>query len=176
MKKVGKIFRDKIVDKIKDGVTKQQASILVNYDKISSGDLSSLRKNLQKKKAKMYASRNSLVKVALKGTEMAPLAEDLKGMTALVWTDADASEVSKLLVKFSEKNETFAIRGGVFQKGMLNRQDVKRLADLPAKEVLVAQLLGTMQAPITRLARALNGKTTELILILKQLSEKRGGN
>jgi large subunit ribosomal protein L10 len=176
MTKVGKIFRDKIVHTIKDGVTKQQASILVNYNKISSGDLSSLRKNLRQKKAKMYASRNSLVKVALKGTEMAALAEDLKGMTAFVWTDADASEVSKLLVKFAEKNETFAIRGGVFQKSLLRKEDVKRLADLPAKEVLMAQLLGTMQSPITRLARTLNGKTTELILILKQLSEKRGGN
>lgn len=176
MKKVGKIFRDKIVDKIKDGVTKQQASILVNYDKISSGDLSSLRKTLQRNKAKMYSSRNSLVKVALKGTEMSRLAEDLKGMTAFVWTDADASAVSKLLVKFAEKNETFAIRGGVFQKSILRKEDIKRLADLPAKEVLLAQLLGTLQSPMTRLARTLNGKTTELILILKQLSEKRGGN
>ncbi len=176
MKKVGKIFRDKIVDKIRDGVTKQQASILVNYDKISSGDLSGLRKSLSKNKAKMYASRNSLVKVALKGTEMAGLAEDLKGMTAFVWTDADASAVSKLLVKFAEKNETFAIRGGVFQKSLLAKGDIKRLADLPAKEVLVAQLLGTLQSPMTRLARTLNGKTTELILLLKQLSEKRGGN
>jgi large subunit ribosomal protein L10 len=176
MMKVGKIYRDKVVGKIKDGVTKQQASILVNYNKISSGDISSLRKVLQKNKAKMYSSRNSLVKVALKGTEMSSLAEDLKGTTAFIWTDADASVVSKLLVKFSEKNETFAIRGGVFQKSVLRKEDIKRLADLPAKEVLVAQLLGTLQSPMTRLARTLNGKTTELILILKQLSEKRGGN
>ncbi len=176
MTKVGKIYRDKVIKTIKDGVDKQQASILVNFNKISSGDLSSLRKNLQQKKAKMYTSRNSLAKVALKGTSFASLAEDLNGMTAFVWTDADASEVSKLLVKFAEKNETFAIRGGVFQKSMLRKEDVKRLADLPAKEVLLAQLLGTLQSPMTRLARTLNGKTTELILILKQLSEKRGGN
>ena len=176
MMSVGKIYRDKVVKTIKDGVEKQEATLLVNYNKISSGDLSSLRKTLRQKKAKMCASRNSLVKVALKGTDYASLAEDLKGQTALIFTNADAAEIAKLLVKFAEKNETFLICGGVFQKGILTKKDVKRLSDLPSKEVILTQILGALKSPATRLARSLNSKQTDLILLLKQLSEKKGGN
>jgi large subunit ribosomal protein L10 len=176
MTKVGKVFRDKVVTTIKNGVEKQQTTLVINYDKLPTGNLSSLRKTLRSKKAKMYSSRNSLVQVALKGTEYASLAENLVGQTALVWTNADAADVAKLLVKFAEKNETFIIQGGVFDKSLLKKQDVKRLADLPAKEVILSKILGALQSPATALARNLNSKQTDLILILKQLSEKKGGN
>ncbi|NLE65057.1 MAG: 50S ribosomal protein L10 [Elusimicrobia bacterium] len=176
MTKAGTVYRKKVIKTIKDGVDASPVTLVANYNKIPSGDISSLRKSLRQKKAKMYVPRNSLLKVALKDTDYAQLAEALNGQTALVWTAADASEIAKLLVKFAEKNETFVVTGGVFEKGLLRKEDVKRLADLPSREVLLTQLLGTLQAPMTRLARALNGKTTDLILILKQLSEKRGGN
>ena len=176
MIKIGKLYREKMIGTIKDGIAKEKTSLLVNYTKIPSGDISRLRKTLRQKKAKMYSSRNSLVKVALKGTEYVVLAENLNGQTAFVWTSDDPVEIAKILVKFSEKNEAFVICGGILDKGLLKKDDIKRFSELPAKEVLVAQLLGTLQAPMIRLARALNGKTTELILILKQLSEKRGGN
>jgi large subunit ribosomal protein L10 len=176
MMSVGKIYRDKVVKTIKDGIDGQEATIVVNYNKVSSGELSGLRKTLRQKKARMCASRNSLVKVALKGTDYSSLAEDLNGQTALIFTSADAAEIAKILVKFSEKNETFLVCGGVFQKGILTRQAVKRLSDLPSKEVVLGQILGALKAPATRLARSLNSKQTDLILILKQLSEKKGGN
>lgn len=176
MIKVGKAYRDKMVKTIKDGVEKSNACVVVNYQKISSGDLSSLRKNLSKKKAKMCASRNALVKVALKGTEYTSLTDGLSGQTAVIFTSADAAEIAKVLVEFAKKNETFVFCGGILDKNLIRKEDIKKIADLPAKEVLIAQLLGTLQAPVTRLARALNGKTTDLILILKQLSEKREGN
>jgi large subunit ribosomal protein L10 len=157
-------------------VEKSSTCVVVNYQKVSSSDLSSLRKTLRQKKAKMCSSRNSLVKVAFKGTDYASLAEGLSGQTAVIFTSADPADIAKVLVAFAKKNENFVFCGGVLDKSLLRKEDIKRISDLPAKEVLIAQLLGTLQSPMTRLARALNGKTTELILILKQLSEKRGGN
>ena len=176
MIKVGKVYRDQMVRTIRDGLDKSGTCVVVNFKSISSGDLSSLRKTLRQKKARMFASRNSLVKVAFKGTDFASLAENLSGQTAVIFTSADPAGIAKALVEFAKKNENFVFCGGVLDKSLLRKEDIKRIADLPAKEVLIAQLLGTLQSPMTRLARALNGKTTELILILKQLSEKRGGN
>ena len=86
------------------------------------------------------------------------------------------SAVSKALFKFAEGCDGVQIRGGVLDGAVLTQTDIKRLADLPAKEVLQAQLLGTMIAPLTRLAGSLNAKTRDLLSILKQLSEKKGGN
>ena len=176
MIKIGKVYRDKMVKTIQDGLDKDSTCVVVNFQKISSGDLSSLRKTLRQKKARMCASRNSLVKVAFKGTNYTSLAEGLNGQTAVIFTSADPAGIAKVLVEFAKKNENFVFCGGVLDKSLLHKEDIKRIADLPSKEVLIAKLLGTLQSPMTRLARALNGKTTELILILKQLSEKRGGN
>lgn len=174
--KVGRLYREKMVSTIKNGVEKKNNAFVVNYRNISSGDISALRKTLQGQKAKMVLSKGTLARIALKDSALSFVSDTLKGHTAFVWSDVDPVQVSKVLVNFAEKNETFAVRGAIVEGNPLKQADVKRLSDLPAKEVLVAQLLGTLQAPITRLARALNGKTTELILILKQLSEKKGGN
>ena len=176
MMKIGKIYRDKMVKTIKDGVEKDKACVVVNYQKVSSGDLSKLRKTLRQKKARMCSSRNSLMRVAFKGTPYVSLTEGLSGQTAVIFTSGDPADIAKVLVEFAKKNENFVFCGGVLENSLLRKEDIKRISDLPSKEVLIAQLLGTLQAPMTRLARALNGKTTELILILKQLSEKRGGN
>jgi large subunit ribosomal protein L10 len=176
MIKIGRIFRDQIVTTIKTGVTDRKNAFVINYSKVGSGPLCSLRKLLQQKNAKMYTSRSALAKIALKDMQLTTIAETLDGSTAFVWSDADPVDVAKVLVKFEEKNEGFVVRAAIVDKNIIKKEDVKRLSELPAKEVLVAQLLGTLQAPMTRLARALNGKTTELLLLLKQLSEKRGGN
>ncbi len=176
MMKVGKIFREKITKTLRDGVEKQENVFLINFSNTSSSSICTLRKMLQQKKAKVFLSRNSLARVALKGTALAPVTEAIEGQTLFVWTNADPVDISKILIKFAEKNENFAIRGGVVSSQLLRKEDVKRLSDLPAKEVLLAQLLGTLQSPMTRLARTLNGKTVELLSILKQISEKRGGN
>ncbi len=174
--KVGRLYREKMVKSIQKGIETKQNAFVVNYTKLGSGEISALRKNLQQKKAKMYVSRGSLAKIALKSSILSPVIEVLKGHTAFVWSDADAVDIAKLLIKFAEKNELFIIQGGSMGGKLLKKEDVKRLSELPAKEVILAQLIGSLKSPMTRVARALNSKQTELILILKQISEKRGGN
>ncbi len=176
MTKIGKIYREKITKTVRDGIENQSSAFVINFRNVSSGDICTLRKALQQKKAKVYMSRNSLARVGLKGTVLAPITDKLDGQTLFIWTNTDAVDIAKLLIKFAEKNENIAIRGGVVSSQLLGAADIKRLSSLPAKEVLLAQLLGTLQSPITRLARTLNGKTVELLSILKQISEKRGGN
>lgn len=176
MIKIGRIFRDQIVTTIKTGVESRKNAFVVNYNKVGSGPLCSLRKSLQAQNAKMYTSRSALAKIALKDMKLSSIADTLDGSTAFVWSDSDPVDLAKVLVKFQEKNEGFVVRAAIVDKNVIKKEDVKRLSELPTREVLLAQLLGTLQAPMTRLARALNGKTTELLLLLKQLSEKRGGN
>lgn len=174
--KIGKIYRKKITAKVHDGVVNESSAFVINFRNVPSSDICTLRKNLKQKNAKVYLSRNSLARVGIQGTLLAPLTEKLDGQTLFVWTSADAVDIAKALMQFAGKNENIIIRGGVVSSQLLLQNDVKRLSDLPSREVLLAQLLGTLQSPMTRLARTLNGKTVELLSILKQISEKRGGN
>ena len=79
-------------------------------------------------------------------------------------------------MKFAKGNEGVNVEGGLLDGVFLSQTEVKRLADLPSREDLLAQLLQTILSPMTRLAGVMNAKSRDLLSILKQLSEKKGGN
>lgn len=171
MMKVGTLYRQRMAGSVKDGVTKKTSTFVVSYRGISSAKMNILRKDLKRKKAEVLVSKSSVARIALKEANQADLASSVEGQMALILSNADASEVSKVLVKFAKDYEGFIVRGGVLDGAYLTEEEVKTLSDLPSREVLLAKLLGTMSAPLTRFAGALNGKTRDLISILKQKSE-----
>ena len=173
MIKVGRLFREKMAQSIAHGVKNKGAAFVVNYQGISAAQMNVIRKDLKKRKADVYVSRNSIVRWALKGAALENIANHLQGQTALVLSDTDACEISKVLVKFSKAWEGLVIQGGLLNGAVITGNDVKKLAALPSREVLLAQIMGTLQAPLTRLAGALNAKTRDIMSILKQISEKK---
>jgi len=172
--KVGTLYRQRMANSVKDGVSKKSSTFVVSYRGISSAQMNTLRKNLKRKKADVLVSKTSVARIALKEAKCEDLAASIEGQMALILSNADASEVSKVLVNFSKSYEGFVVRGGVLDGAFLSEDQVKTLSDLPSREVLLARLMGTMSAPLTRFAGALNGKTRDMISILKQKSEKGG--
>jgi len=177
MEKVGRIFRKGLLKNVKQGLTDNQGTFVINYSSLTAAQTDRLRKTMKDLDVKVMVSKNRIARLALKEFEYDQLADAVvSGQTAFAWTNADAVAVSKALIKFASDCEGVQIQGGVLDGAVLYREDIKRLADLPAKEVLQAQLLATIIAPLTRLAGALNAKTKDLLSILKQLSEKKGGD
>jgi len=172
--KVGTLYRQRMANSVKDGVSKKSSTFVVSYRGISSAQMNTLRKNLKRKKADVLVSKSSVAKIALKEAKCEDLAGRIEGQLALILSNADASEVSKVLVNFAKSYEGFVVKGGVLDGAFLSEDEVKTLSDLPSREVLLAKLMGTMSAPLTRFAGALNGKTRDMISILKQKSEKGG--
>ncbi len=176
MEKVGKLLRTSLLKEIEDSVQTKNNTFLLTYSAITASQINDLRKDLKQAGADMFVSRNRLARLALTSHEQEEMAGTIKGQTAFVWSDADAVTVSKLLTDFAKKYEGFQIQGGLLDGSYLNKAAVDRLAHLPSREVLQAQLLQMMLAPLTRLAGALNAKSRDLLSILKQLSEKKGGS
>lgn len=174
--KVGEIFRKQLVGAIKDGVEKNQNTFLVSYSGVSAAQMNILRKDLSKKSAKMKVTKSKIARIALKDQPLAPAAADVNNQVAFVHTDSDAAEISKILVKFSKECKGFAVQGGLLDGAFLPKEDVTRLSDLPSRDVLIAKLLSLMQSPATKLANILNAKSRDLLSILKQYSEKKGGS
>lgn len=175
MTKVGRLYREQLIGEIKEGVTNNDNVFLVNYSQISGLQMNDLRKNLKQAGANVCVAKNSIVRLALKEVEKEPLAENIANQTALVWGGADSSEISKILVEFMKNSEHVVVRGGLLQGRILAQKDVTKLSELPSREILLAMLLSAVQSPLTRLAGALNAKTRDLVSVLKQLSEKKGG-
>ncbi len=176
MTKVGQLYRQKLVNRIKDSLDKNSNVFVLSYSKLSGPKANDLRKSLKKAGADVFVAKNSLARLALKDLKHDSLAEKVSGQTAFIWSSSDAVEISKLLIKFTKDAETLKIQGGLLDGQILKQSDVKTLSDLPSREVLLSMLLSTLQSPLSRLASALNAKTQELLSILKQMSEKKGGN
>jgi large subunit ribosomal protein L10 len=176
MGKVGKIYRETLVGSVKEGLEKNSSAFLLSFSAVGSSQMDDLRKDLGKVGASVYVSKNRLAKIALKDFKQEALARQVTGQTAFVWSNTDSALISKTLVKYAEKCEGLSIQGLVLDGVLLGQADVKRLSDLPPREVLLAQLLQVILSPLTRLALVLNGKTRDLLSVLKQLSEKKGGS
>ena len=175
MKKVGRLYRENMIDTLKQGVEKQSSVFLLTYTRVSSPQMSSLRKDLRKHGAKLYVSKNNIARKALVDLKFEGLSEKVGGQTAFVWGETDSSELSKVLTKFSKECDGVTFKGGLLQGAFIGPGDIARLADLPSREVLLAQLLGVLQSPLSRLAGALSGKISELLSVLQQLSDQKGG-
>lgn len=175
MKTIGQLFREVLANDVKKGINKNNNVFLLSYSKLSSAQICDLRKNLKKTGAEVYVSKNTIARLALKDLNFQELADKVDSQTAFIWSNTDAVDVAKVLVNFVKEFDVVKIQGGLLQGRILDNNDVKRLSDLPTREVLLSQLLGTIQAPLSRLASALNAKTRDLLSILKQLSEKKGG-
>ena len=172
--KVGQIYRNTVATHIKEGVQKRGNIFLITYTKVSSAQMDGLRKTLKKVGAKMYVSKKTIAERTLKDLQFDTLANRLKGQTAFIWGDIDSVEVSKTLTKFTKECQGVLVHGGLLDGKVIEAVDVKRLSDLPSREALLTMLLGAMQSPLVGLLGALNGKTQELLSLLKQLSEQKG--
>ena len=174
MIKVGKLFKERMAASVKEGVKAKSNTFVVSFRGISSAKMDNLRKDLKRKKADVLVSKTSVSRIALKEAQLESLSQGLQGSTALVLSNADASEISKILVKFAKDFEGFVVQGGVLDGAVLNPDQIKTLSDLPSREVLLAKFMGTCNAPLTRFAGALNAKTRDFMSILQQKSESSG--
>jgi len=176
MKKVGQLYRESLVNQVKKGVTDNNNTFLLSYSNVSGLQMSDLRKNLKKTGADVCVTKNSVVRLALKEIDQEKLSDRVLGQTALIWGGGDSSEISKILMDFVKTSEHIIVQGGLMQGRILEQADVKKLSELPSREVLLATLFAIIQSPLTRFAGALNAKTRDLLSVLKQLSEQKGGN
>ena len=176
MTKVGQIYRKTLARHVHEGVKNRNSTFMISYTGVSGPQMNNFRKELKSKGAKVYVSRKSIAGIALKELKFDSLSERLSGQTAFIWADGDSSEISKIIIKFvKETKGGVVILGGLLQGSLLEKADVQTLSELPSREVLLGQLLGVIQSPLSRLAGALNAKTQELLSILNQLSEQKGG-
>ena len=175
MTRVGQILRKQFVDGLSYDLDHHETVILVSYSAMDSNVIGTLRKIIVKSGAKMVVSKNRIASLVLKNSGNDDLAKNIGEQTAFIVSNNDSLELSKILVDFAKDYERFQVKGGLQEGRILDQADFIHLSSLPSKDVLQAQLLGIIQAPVTRLMGALNAKTRDLLSILKQYSEKMGG-
>ena len=120
-------------------------------------------------------TKNRLAKRAIDGSPYAAMGEMLKGPTALIIGFKDPVAIAKIAMKLADEMPKLEIKGAVLDGQVMPAAGVKALADLPPKEVVLAQLLGLLQAPATQLLRTLNEPGAQVARLVDALAKRADG-
>ena len=142
----------------------------VTYAGLKVKEFSQLRNDLAKQNASCHVLKNSLIRKA--AAELKIDALDLTQSTAMVYGCGDCGAVAKLLAEFGKKNEQVKTKGGYLDNAYLSPADVTAIADLPSREVILAMLLGLIQAPARNLVSVINQGVAQVVNVTNAYKEK----
>ncbi|HEX6296796.1 MAG TPA: 50S ribosomal protein L10 [Burkholderiales bacterium] len=151
-----------------------QAVIVAEYRGLNVERATQLRARARKSGLYLRVLKNTLARRAVQGTPFEKLTEQMSG-PLMYGIAADPVAGAKVLSEFARENEFFVIRAGAMPNAVMSAADVKALALLPSRDELLAKLMGTLQAPVAKLARTMNevpGKFVRTLAALKEQREK----
>ena len=131
------------------------AGVIVDYKGINVADDTALRKELREAGVEYTVVKNTLLKLAIANTELSGLDSVLEGTTAIATSADDYVAAARILSKFADTHKNFEIKNGFIDKEVIVLDKISGLATLPSREVLLANVLGAFQAPISAFARAI---------------------
>jgi large subunit ribosomal protein L10 len=161
-----------VVDEIAGQIQDADAIFAVDYRGISVAQVADLRVKLRDVDARFRVVKNSLSERAADKAGLDTLKPMLIGPTALAFVNGDAAPAAKALNDAARQLNLLEFKGGVLNGAVLSADDVRSIARLPAREVLYAQLVGTVAAPLTGLARGLNALIGGLAIQLQAIADQ----
>ena len=164
--------KKQIVEKITKEAKESKGLIVTAFKGIKTTEINEFRAKLRPLKGEYRIVKNSLTRIALKNAGMEALAEALQGPTAIVIERGDPVMTLKAVYEFAKAHETIKINAGYLDGKVLSGQELKAIATLPSREVLIAQLLGTLQAPMVNLVSVLQAPVRDLVGVLDQIAKK----
>lgn len=157
-------IKQPIVEEIKSKVEGATTVVLVDYRGLNVEQDTRLRKNLREAGCEYKVYKNTLMRRAFEGTDCAQLDSLLEGPSAIAISKDDATAPIRILNNMAKEAEALEFKAAIVEGNFYDAEGVKALASIPSREELISKLLGSLQSPITNLAR-----------VLKQIAEKGDG-
>ena len=142
-----------------------QSVIVAEYRGLNVERVTQLRSKARKSGVWLRVLKNTLARRAVKGTPFEKLSDQMVG-PLMYGISQDPVAGAKVLSEFAKENELFVIKAGAMPNAVMSAQDIKALSQLPSREELLAKLLGTMQAPVTKLVRTMNEVPSKFVRTL----------
>jgi large subunit ribosomal protein L10 len=165
--------KKEIVQELVEKLKSATAGVLVDYRGLTVEQDTELRNQLRKAGVEYKVVKNTLTRFAAKEVGYDELDPQLNGPTSLAISADDPVAPAKVLVEFSKKNENLEIKSGFVDGKVISVDEIKELADLPPREVLIAKVLGGFNAPISGFVNVLNGNLRGLAVALNAIAEKK---
>ena len=156
-------LKQPVIEEISAHIKDAQSVVLVDYRGLTVEQDTRLRKQLREAGITYKVYKNTMMNFAFKGTDFEPLTPYLEGPSAVAISNEDATAPARVLCNFAKEANKLEIKGGVVEGMAYDAKGIGEIAKIPSREELLSKLLGSLQSPITNMARVLN-----------QLAEKGG--
>ena len=164
-----------VVSEVSAKLKGAQAVIVAEYRGLDVGRVTQLRSKARKSGLYLRVLKNTLARRAVQGTPFEKLSDQMVG-PLMYGISQDPVAGAKVLSEFAKDNEQFVIKAGAMPNSLMSAKDIKALALLPSREELLAKLMGTMQAPVAKLARTLNEVPGKFVRTLAAYRDQRSGD
>lgn len=164
-----------LVAQYTDLLSRSRALIFTDYRGLTTADVSGLRNKLRETDSRFHVIKNRLLRLALQNAGQPVPEELLTGPAAVSFCLGEAPAAAKILVDFAKESKVLAIKGGLISGKTISAEGVEALANLPGREVLLAQVLAGLQSPISNLLMVLNGPIRGLLTVLKARTDQLEG-
>jgi large subunit ribosomal protein L10 len=168
-----KDLKAEVVKEIVEKFQNAQSVILVDYRGLNVEELNEFRSIARKESVDYKVYKNTMMRFAAKETGNEGLMEHLTGPTAVAFSNEDPVAAAKIVMEFSKKHKAMEVKGGLVGGEVISVEEIKDLADLPPKEVLVAKVLGGLNAPIAGFVGVLQANISGLARALNQVKEQK---
>lgn len=168
-----KAFKQEKIEEIKSKLEKAKVAIITEYKGMTVEEIQNLRRELQKVSGDYMVTKNTLAKIALKGTEFEVLNDTFKGPIAVAFGFEDQAAPAKVLAKFIKEKKKGVVVAAALDGQLLSAEQTKALADIPSKEELYAKMLGCVNSPATGIAGAVNAVMSSLVRAIDAVAKQK---
>lgn len=174
---MNKESKQQVVTELHEKLQRAKAVFLADFRGMNVGKATELRNELRKAAVEYKVVKNTLLELASRETDKESLRPFFTGPTAVALSYDDPVAAAKVLSKFAkEQQATFKLKGGVLTGKAISVPDIQALADLPSREVLLAKLLGSMQAPAANFVGVLAAVPGSFVRVLAAIKDRKEGN
>ena len=170
---MNKQSKEALVAEFAEKLKETKAAFLADYRGLDVDQANDLRNKLREVGVEYRVVKNTLLRLASKGTDAACLDEFLNGPTAIALVDDDPVAPAKALVEFAKKNEVFELKAGMLDGKLLDINSIKALSDLPSREQLLAKMLGSMSAPATNFVGVMAAIPRSFVQVLAAIKDQK---
>ncbi len=164
-----------VVAQIKDKFQQAHSAVFLDYRGLTVAEVTELRNQCRAQGVEYVVLKNTMIDLAVKELEITGLEEYLKGPTAVAFGMKDAVAPAKVLTDFIKKVKKTTIKCGLVDGQVLDAAGVQALSELPPKEVLIAKMMGSLNAPITNFVGVLSATLRSLVYAIEAVRKQKAG-
>ena len=158
-----------------ESLAASKSAMVVSFTGVTVAKDQEFRNSIREAGAKYEVVKNTLARIAVKGTQFEEASESFKGVTAIAWTDGDPVVLSKAISKFMKDNaDIYTFKTGVVDGKLVDYTQLQTIASLPSKEELISKLLFVLQSGAQRLVTVINAVPRDLAIVIDQIGKQEG--